>query len=64
MSCSRNSVRPGQHRELPLVPACDGDPDAGNHGHQDDAGVHASEHPGAEGYPFRYASGTGLLVRH
>ena len=26
-------------------------------GHQDDAGVHAGEHPGAEGYPFGDAPG-------
>ena len=26
--------------------------DAGAHGHQDDAGENAGEHPGAEGYPF------------
>ena len=25
-------------------------------GHPDDAGVHAGQHPGAEGYPFGYAS--------
>ncbi|GLU32744.1 hypothetical protein Busp01_25860 [Trinickia caryophylli] len=31
--------------------------DAGARGRQDDAGLHAGEHPGAEGYPFGYTSG-------